>query len=45
MSFVLDQHTDGFYGASSMKKQGVGRHDTTLEHISILSQPIFALSH
>ena len=45
--FVLDQHTQlGFYSASSLKQQSVGRNVAPLRHIIhiISSQPVFALT-
>ena len=43
--FVLDQHAElDLHSASSLKQQSGGRHVTSLGHILITSQPIFALS-
>jgi hypothetical protein len=46
LCFFLDQHAElGFYSASSLKQQSVGRHVAPLGHIILIpSQPVFALS-
>ena len=44
--FVLDQHAElGFYSASSLKQQFVGRHVVLLWHIILIpSKTVFTLS-
>ena len=43
--FVLDTRFVGFYSASSLKQQSMGRNIAPLRHIILIqSRPVFALS-
>jgi len=44
-SFVLDQHAELDYSASSLKQQSAGRNVAPLGHIILIpSQPVFSYS-